>query len=673
MPLDGRELGRAYEKNELVGWSEFIYPGSVKAAWSQIGNTFCSPPIFNDYEKYKDNEVGLHTIVKKVLGNFTPNYAQQIGDCYIADSKVLMADGTEKNIQDIQIGETVINHLNQPRKVVDLVRKKYTGNLVTFKLKGWNREITGTETHDALYMPQIGYRFKFKGFAKKKLMDYEVGDHLLIPFGKVGEKEHYITIDEMNKTVKVDEKFARLIGLYLAEGGVTENSKVTFNLGLHEELLGQEVISLLQDVFGLVGIPRYNKVKQNVLLIECYNAAFSRFIKKMIPGNVYSKNIPEFFFSSVKSVRLALLRGWLDGDGYDATKFNKVTGTSSSKDLVNEFARISLSCEINPSSGFSKKEVHQRVAAQRLHFYGENSVLVGNSPRLKVKSQKLCKTPFGFARKISKISTEYVENFPVYCITVEGENTLILNGVAQYNCVSFGAKNATEYLACCDILLRKDAEQFKPVFPPFYYGSGRILIGGWEGSRSDGSLGSYMAKAVEKYGTLFSDEPNVPKYSGAIAKEWGARGALLKPWLPTTQKYLVKSAALVSTWEELVVAIANGYPCTVASSIGFSMEASSDGFHRQTTQWNHQMMIYFACNTYKNGEEPYGLILNSWADAHGRLKDFVTGEELPIGTLRVRRKDIEKMLRANETFAFSQYDGFPGQKQKIEKALFKLF
>lgn len=157
------------------------------------------------------------------------------------------------------------------------------------------------------------------------------------------------------------------------------------------------------------------------------------------------------------------------------------------------------------------------------------------------------------------------------------------------DCVSFGAKNATECLSCCDILLRGDREQFKLVFPPYYYGTGRVYVGGWDNDYSDGSLGSYMAQAVMKYGTLFTDEPGLPSYSGSVAKEFGAKRSTLDKWLPTAKKYLVKSAAQINSWEELVTAIANGYPCATASDIGYSMQPSSDGFHRQTTSWAHQM------------------------------------------------------------------------------------
>lgn len=238
------------------------------------------------------------------------------------------------------------------------------------------------------------------------------------------------------------------------------------------------------------------------------------------------------------------------------------------------------------------------------------------------------------------------------------------------DCVAFGAKNATEYLTCLDILMRGKRVKWRPVFPSFYYGTGRVYIGNSRIS-GDGSLGSWMAAAVQKYGTLFSDEKDVPKYSGSVSRAWGDANPRndLDNWKQTASPYLVKSAAVIKSWDELVAAICNGYPCTTASNVGYNMEPSSDGFHRQTTSWPHQMCII---SVDDNDKDPYALILNSWGTgAHGKLKDFDDGHDLPGGVLRVRRKDIEKHIRAEEMFAFSNFNGFPAQD--IDKALFKIF
>jgi hypothetical protein len=239
------------------------------------------------------------------------------------------------------------------------------------------------------------------------------------------------------------------------------------------------------------------------------------------------------------------------------------------------------------------------------------------------------------------------------------------------DCVSFGAKNAIEYLICCEKLLKGDLGKFRNIFPPYLYGIGRIYIGGGQLGDGDGSLGSWMADGVVRFGAIASDEKDVPKYSGATAKLWGGRNGAryLDKYKDIGKQHLVRSAAKISNWDELVTAICNGYPCTVASLQGFQMEASSDGFHRPRGEWAHQMSII---GVDAEAKEEYGIILNNWGDAHGKLKDFETGEFLPTGVLRVRRDVIESMIDAGETFAYSNFDDFEDQEAKLSKELFKL-
>lgn len=234
------------------------------------------------------------------------------------------------------------------------------------------------------------------------------------------------------------------------------------------------------------------------------------------------------------------------------------------------------------------------------------------------------------------------------------------------DCVSFGAKNAIEYLICTEMLMNGERETFKPIFPPYLYGTGRVFVGGGQ-INGDGSLGSWMAEAVIKYGAIPSDMEGCPKYSGSIARQWGNRPGPAQKFVDEGKQHPVKKAAQINNWDELVVAICNGYPCTVASNQGFNMEASRDGFHAPSGSWAHQMCII---GVDDEASDPYAIILNNWGDVHGRLKDFNTNEDLPVGVLRVRKRTIERMIAAEETFAFSNFDGFPDRP--IEKELFKL-
>lgn len=238
------------------------------------------------------------------------------------------------------------------------------------------------------------------------------------------------------------------------------------------------------------------------------------------------------------------------------------------------------------------------------------------------------------------------------------------------SCVSFGAKNAIEYDACVEIVLNGEAEKFRPIFAPYLYGTGRVFIGKGRLNGSDGSLGSWMADAVVKYGVLASDEQDVPAYSGAIEKKWGDSPGPPKKFVDIASSHPILSAAKINNWNELAAAIHSGFACTVASNQGFAMQPDSAGFHRASGNWAHQMCIIGIDELYP---QEYCIILNSWGDVMGQLYDFETKEKLPVGCIRAKRSVVESMISSGgETFAYSNFKGFEDRSVKLEKALFKM-
>lgn len=239
------------------------------------------------------------------------------------------------------------------------------------------------------------------------------------------------------------------------------------------------------------------------------------------------------------------------------------------------------------------------------------------------------------------------------------------------DCVSWGGRNATVYVSCVQKEISGDKIIVKDVFTPYYYGTGRVYIGG-NRLQGDGSLGSWMASAVMRYGTLFVDDENVPRYSGSVAKQWGSSQSVLDRYKPTASDNLVKSAARISSWNELVAAIVNGYPCTIASQVGFEMVPNRNGFHEHSgQQWAHQMCLVGIDDEY---QEPYALIRNSWGPhSHGKLVNFYDSDDvIPGGYLRVRKNWIEKMIREGECFAYSGFQGFPDNTKKLDRSDFRL-
>lgn len=229
------------------------------------------------------------------------------------------------------------------------------------------------------------------------------------------------------------------------------------------------------------------------------------------------------------------------------------------------------------------------------------------------------------------------------------------------DCVSFGMKNACNYVQFLPIL-GGEFHEYHETFPPYFYGISRVQIGGTRLGLMDGSLGVWAAKGVMQYGVLRADEQGVPQYSGSLARSWGRGSGPPTSFIDLGKKHLVKSTALVTTVEQAMEAIKNGYPVTIASNWGFKMAASSDGYFAPQGSWGHQMCLT-ACSSGEDGKDAYFGMLNSWGeDAHGQIIDFHNGEKWPGGMLRVRAEYIGKMLAQGDSFSVSMFDIFPAQR-----------
>jgi hypothetical protein len=223
------------------------------------------------------------------------------------------------------------------------------------------------------------------------------------------------------------------------------------------------------------------------------------------------------------------------------------------------------------------------------------------------------------------------------------------------DCVSFGMKNAMEYLQCVEIARLGQAEKFRPIFPPYVYGISRVQIGGGR-IGGDGSNGSWAAAGVVKYGLLASDESQVPPYSGSVARSWGRSGPP-DSFITVGKMHLVKSAAKVTSAQQVKEAICNGYPVTAASGVGFNRMTRRNGkvWGVRSGSWPHQM-----CFVGWDDADDGTYCLNSWGeDAHPTPEN---GD--PPGGFWVEKDDVERMVSEGDSFAISQFDGFPRQRPR---------
>jgi hypothetical protein len=224
------------------------------------------------------------------------------------------------------------------------------------------------------------------------------------------------------------------------------------------------------------------------------------------------------------------------------------------------------------------------------------------------------------------------------------------------DCVSWGMKQAGERRHIIEIAMGQE-EKFRRWFAPWIYATSRNQIGG--GLSGDGSLGSWAAAAVAKYGVLFEDDPGVPPYSGQLARSWGSSRNVRSPEYGRFFDIAADNPCVcveIKTVEEAIKMIRDyRRPLTIASLRGFRMEPRQyKGYHVfvPSGTWAHQM-----CLIEYNDELPALYRLNSWGpDAHGRP---LRGET-PGGAWNLI-DDIEREFKSMdvECFALVEFVGEP--------------
>ena len=620
---------------------------------------------------------------------------QGIGDCFVEGTMVAMADGTERRIEDVRIGDYVLSHTGVPRRVCDTFVKKFTGELVTIRAKGWDVPVTATADHRFVHYP--GIRFgKGSGNYKpdttpqwKPIGQLNVGDRVLLSKPAIPSSQQTIALRD-GREVECGEELGYLIGLYLAEGGLDKYpnglaNRVTLSLGRHEPQLISRASGLFEAIFGVRGDVDLPPSKPSVALVRCGNVTVAQAFQELIPGGIYTKCVPGKVLCSPREVRMATIKGWMDGDGHTALHVAgmghsfQVQGTSASIPLLQSSHRLALSCNLKPMLRMRSAR-QNRAPSGDIFLYGENALAIRPEMRHQVVSamnvRGLRKTDrsvvaHGIAAPIEKMTREYVTDHDVYCISVEDEHSFIANGYGVHNCVSWGWAHAADtHLAVMYQL--GDTGEWRSAATEAIYGGSRVEARGkTSAGYSDGSYGGAAAKWVSEWGIVFRQKYTAPwgeldltSYSSSRAKEWGnygcggAEDVRANSWFDQQAKsHPIKQVALVRTFKEAAAAIQSGYPVAVCSGQGFASKRDKDGFAQASGSWAHCM-----CFISVRFDRPGLLCLNSWGP--GWISGPKWPDDQPEGSFWVEADVADRMLSGGDSFAVSGYQGFPYRELK---------
>ena len=615
---------------------------------------------------------------------------QTQGDCHVAGTQVSMADGSVRPIEAIQSGEYVFAPSGAKRQVLGTIHKRFNGSLVEITATGYPRPIIATPDH--LFVTQDGW---------KAIGEITQADSVLLPYLVPEENQEVIDVLQflphaildggmvrtkhsrywIPRYIKVDADLCYLLGVYLGDGGTDGNAgraqRVTLNIGAHKLDVIEKAMRCVRNCFGIDAVHHKLPSKPNVAIVRIGCESVASLIKALIPGNVYSKDVPACVMRANVESRLECLRGWMATDGCLGQRTGatgmllKATGVTAAPQLRIDMVRLAMSLRIPATMTTRAKMAHQRVPSGDVHFYGPHAAIV--CPKASALAASLAFRPktnraftdAGIMARVKTIIQHGECECDVYCLTVEEEHAFVANGYAVHNCVSWATATAALTCAVSDIVVRGDREAIAlPIATEPIYGL--------RGHSGEGASCATLARAVCEGGKggllLRQPYPDIGEdfttYAGQKGSRWGGRGTPEKI-NEEARKHQIKAWHVIESLEEVRDLLANGYGISTCSGYSFSDKRDEWGVSDRTRAgWSHAMS-WCGCDDRPATHDKYGDCLicidQSWGNWNngGWHADY---GPMPEGAFWILGRHARGMISSGGSIGFSTVNGWPSRK-----------
>ena len=277
-------------------------------------------------------------------------------------------NGCDKLIEEVKVGDKVINKNGELQKVTAIEPEQYEGNIYTVKAIGCE-PYQCSETHPICVM-KIGKNGEFEETyaavedIKKRLED---GETLYLKMARLkgSIKCDYWKFDRFEKNYKdqldgipINEDTAWMIGLYVAEGCFLDRGGCKFTLNYKEPELAKKLCRILDDL-GL----HYNireRENEGTRCVVVTKMQFCTRMDKECGHGSLNKRIPEsILYNKDDKTLIAFLKGYYDGDGCLGGSNKTLRATTVSKTLVQQIQtawnRLGFFCKINSTQRDRKR------------------------------------------------------------------------------------------------------------------------------------------------------------------------------------------------------------------------------------------------------------------------------------------------------------------------------
>lgn len=633
-------------------------------------------PIFSDiWSPIKGTGKGKIVLLYDIIRKVTPNYPlrkQEIGDCLTKNTLIPSPDYIKK-IQDIKVGDRVYAGNGEITTVISTMSKQSYNPILTIHTKG-GIPLKVTSDHKVLAY-QFGefvhgdtkYRRRYSPGTQKSAIKARGENTLhkgnvvfaarqakLIKASELTEADYLLCPLDIKFDTKIPDDMLLymghpetrwMIGLFLGDGHAKISNKTlewgctTDEPGIEERLC--KALDFLEIAWRAYFHCKNRSKKARKVYTLKIEKVYNLF-RKYFYDDEGNKVLPSW------AINDDTIQGLLDSDGY-ITKNNRQIFENTSPSLVHGIRLWALNNGYIPCLN-QRQRSDKRTGKINKIVYSVQWNIDKTSRNLWVDDEYL-------AMPITKIEIEEGPHEEVYDIGVKDKSHTFITeaGCAISNCVSHAEAYVIDAIKAVDIYINKQFEEWvaETSTEDIYAGS-RVQIGGGRIS-GDGSIGAWAADYVSKYGALARQKYgsiDLSNYSGRTAKLWGSPGrGVPKDLLDIAKNHPVHTVSLVKDYEEVRDLIANGYAVNVCSMQGFSSARDKDGFAKPEGTWAHAMSVLGVDDEYKR---PGVCIQNSW----GKWNAGPKRHNQPDGSFWVDVDVFNKMLRQNDSWAHSGYEGF---------------
>lgn len=258
-----------------------------------------------------------------------------VGKCFGVGTKVLMANGTIKKVEDIVVGDFVMGWDSKPKKVLSLGRGQEQMYKV-YPTKG--RPFVCNKSH-ILTLQKTG---------EEKIIDISLKDYLKVSDGlKIRYKLFHASV---NFPKQKEPPFPYLLGVWLGDGN-SRDPRIS---------LGDKKRAIIKYLYKICQQSGW-RISRSKRHNNCWAFGLIGFKKFLKENNlIQNKHIPHQYKVGSRKTRLLVMAGLLDTDGY-LSGANTYEWVSVSKQLAKDMAFIARSL------GFLVTERIKRVKGKPYH------------------------------------------------------------------------------------------------------------------------------------------------------------------------------------------------------------------------------------------------------------------------------------------------------------------